>query len=71
MAGRDALREKHGCVDWRQLIWFSLTIPKNALTTGDKLLKWGYHGDTFKCMFRLHVIEDRDYLFFGCNYGAW
>jgi hypothetical protein len=56
----NALRDKQGCVDWWQVIWFPLIIPKhafilwlamkNALTTGDKLLRWGYHEDT-KCMF--------------------
>jgi hypothetical protein len=49
----NALRDKQGYVDWWQLIWFPFIIPKyafilwlamkNALTTGDQLLRWGFY----------------------------
>lgn len=42
-------------MDWGQLVWFPLTIPKqvfvlwlvmkNCLTAGDRLAKWGYKGE--------------------------
>lgn len=70
----DALRKKQGCVEWWQLVWFPLRILKHsfilwlamkiALTTGDKLLKWGYQVDTIRVFCR-HVTEDRNHLFFG------
>lgn len=50
----EALREKQVQVVWWNLIWFHLSISKqafslwlvikDALTTGDELLKWAYKG---------------------------
>lgn len=73
----EALRLKYMRVDWWDLIWFFLAIPrhafilwlamKNALTTGDKLLKWGFQGRTM-CVFCRYGVEDRAHLFIGCSY---
>jgi hypothetical protein len=51
----EALRVKLPTVPWWRMIWFSLTIPKHAfilwlvardgLTTGEKLLHWGFTKD--------------------------
>lgn len=38
---------------------------REALSTGDKLLWWGYKGDV-QCAFCRYGIEDRDHLFFSC-----
>jgi hypothetical protein len=75
----EALREKQVQVVWWKLIWFPPAIPKpafilwlvikDALTTGDRLLKWGYQGDAH-CIFCRHGIEDRDNLFFQCSYSS-
>jgi hypothetical protein len=50
----DEIRLKNPTVDWWKVIWFPLAIPKhslimwlatkNCLTTGDRLIKWGYKG---------------------------
>lgn len=50
----DEIRLKNPTVDWWKVIWFRLAIPKhslimwlatkNCLTTGDRLIKWGYKG---------------------------
>jgi hypothetical protein len=44
----------------------------NALTTGDKLLRWGYQGET-NCIFCRNGVETRDHLFFSCSFrsGLW
>jgi hypothetical protein len=39
---------------------------KNAPTTENKLLHWGFTRDV-KCAFCRSVIEDRDHLFFECG----
>jgi hypothetical protein len=75
---RNALREKHSIEEWCTLIWFPLAIPKqafisklamkDALATGDELLKWGYKGDV-QCAFCRSGIEERDHLFFSCGYS--
>jgi prenyltransferase beta subunit len=78
-------------VDWWSLVWFPFPIPKqtsdlvgneDALSTGRKLLGWGFQRDV-KCIFCRSGIEDRDHLFFSCGfsgriwkkvmglYGAW
>jgi hypothetical protein len=60
-------------VEWWKLVWFSLAIHKqafilwiaicNGLTTGDKLLNWGYNGEV-KCVFCRGCIETKEHLFF-------
>jgi hypothetical protein len=52
----DFLRKKKNVVEWWSLVWFHYAIPKqafllwltlhNRLTTGDRLLSWGFNGDT-------------------------
>jgi hypothetical protein len=74
----EALRERQMQVEWWKLIWFSLAIPKqafilwlamkDALTTRDKLLRWGYKGEVHYVFCR-YGIEDRDHLFFHCSYS--
>jgi hypothetical protein len=73
------LRKKKVEVDWWPLIWFPHAIlkqaflmwlaVKNRLTTGDRLLAWGYNGDT-QCVFFRHGIESRNHLFFQCSFSS-
>jgi hypothetical protein len=54
------LRRKKEVVGWWNLVWFSYAIPKqafilwlamhNRLSTGDRLLSWGYTGN-IQCVF--------------------
>lgn len=65
-------RNKRPEVEWWHLIWFPCAIPKHAfilwlavqnrLTTNDRLLVWGFKGDTL-CGFCRHGIESRNHLF--------
>jgi hypothetical protein len=65
----DAIRTKKEAVDWWDLVWFPLTIPrhrfilrlaiKNSLSTGERLLTWGYNGDT-PCSFCRGCVESRE-----------
>jgi len=56
-------------------LWFGTLTPsiilwlvfKNRLTTGDRMLAWGYKGDT-TCVFCRNGIESRNHLFFGCGF---
>ena len=58
--------------------WFALAIPKqafilwlairNGLTTGEKLLSWGYTGEVNWVFYR-RCIECREHLFFECGYS--
>jgi len=76
------LRKKKDNVDWWLLVWFPHAIPKQAfivclpmhnwLSTGDRLLSWGYTGDT-KCVFCRNSIESRDHIFFSYSftYRIW
>jgi hypothetical protein len=69
----DFLRDKKPDVDWWHLIWFPHAIPKHAfvlwfavqnrLTTGDRLLVWGFKGETLRDFCR-HGVESRDRLSF-------
>jgi hypothetical protein len=62
----NSLRKKRSEVPWLPIIWFSYTIRKqtfllwlavrNRLTTGDRLVVWGYKGDT-QFVFCRHEIE--------------
>jgi hypothetical protein len=52
--------EEHIHLDWWKLIWFPLAIPKQAFitwlvvrdarTTGDKMLQWGYKAKVKMCV---------------------
>lgn len=69
----EEIRTKKLKVDWWKLIWFSCAIPqyafvmwltmKNCLSTGDRLMQWGYNGEV-KCLFCKNVVECRDHLLF-------
>jgi len=48
------------------LMWLAV---RNRLTTGDRLMVWGYTGDT-QCVFCRHGIESRDHLFFRCSFSS-
>jgi hypothetical protein len=71
-------RIKRSCVNWWPLVWHSYSIHKqtfilwlvvkNRLTTGDRMLAWGYKGDT-TCVICRNGTESRNHLFFGC--GFW
>jgi hypothetical protein len=75
----EALRVKNDEVLWCKLVWFPLAIPKQAfilwlamrdrLTTGERLLKWGYQGNV-KCWFCHNQMETRDHLFFECSFSS-
>jgi len=75
----DFLRQKKIVVEWWSIVWFKFAIPKqafllwltvrNRLTTGDRLLTWGFMGDT-QCVFCRHCTESRDHLFFMCSFSA-
>jgi hypothetical protein len=64
----DSIWVKENVVDWWALVWFLFSIPKqafitwlamrDALTTGRKLLIWGFQGDV-KCIFCRHVIKEK------------
>jgi hypothetical protein len=71
----NAIRTKYPPVMWWKLVRFPEVIPKHAfiarlaahdnLTTGDRLLKWGFMGDVL-CVFCRGCIEGRNLLFFEC-----
>jgi hypothetical protein len=75
----DFLHKKKNVVEWWSLVWFPYAIPKqafllwltlhNRLTTGDRLLSWGFNGDT-RCVFCRNCTESRDHLFFLCSFSA-
>jgi hypothetical protein len=71
----DARRENQDLVDRYQLIWFALVIPKhtfiswlaikNALITGDKMLKWGFKGETSCVFFFIGMVLKIEITFFS------
>jgi hypothetical protein len=73
------LRKKKMAVSWWPVVWHSFDIPKqafilwlainNTLTTGDRLLAWGYKGDA-SCGFCRAGIESRDHIFFSCGFSS-
>ena len=75
----EALRVKNDEVLWCKRVWFPLAIPKQAfilwlamrdrLTTGERLLKWGYQGNV-QCWFCHNQMETRDHLFFECSFSS-
>jgi hypothetical protein len=74
----EMLRSRNSNVDWWHLVWFPLAIPKqafilwlamrNSLTTGDRLMQWGFQGNTL-CESCRNSLESRDHLFFECSFS--
>lgn len=74
----DFLRTKGVEVKWWKIIWFTSAIPRhsfmlwlacrNTLSTVERLLAWGYIGDTL-CPFCRSCIEAREHLFFHCSFS--
>jgi len=70
-------RIKRSCVNWWPLVWHSYSIHKqafiiwlvfkNRLTTGDRMLAWGYKSDT-ACVFCWNGTKSKNHLFFGCRF---
>ena len=75
-------RPKMAVTSWHHSIWFPQAIRRHAfiawltvqdrLTTQDKLLKWGLT-NSISCVFCRSNVEDRNHLFFGCQFtaGIW
>ena len=69
-------------VNWHYSIWFPQAIKRHAfivwlavqnkLSTQDKLLKWGLI-NSMSCVFCRVDVEDRNHLFFDCQFtaGIW
>lgn len=76
----DYSRKKKATVNWWPLVWHPHTILKHAfilwlaiqnrLTTGDRMLTWGFKGD-INCVFYRNGTESRDHLFFLCGFSSW
>jgi hypothetical protein len=72
------LRPKFSVVEWHNLVWFSLAIPKHAfilwlvfrdaLVTKEKLCSWGFTGSSL-CLSCFACQESRDHLFFCCSFS--
>ena len=64
-------------VNWNYTIWFPQAIRRHAfivwlaiqdrLVVQDKLLKWGMI-ESISCVFCRTNVEDRNHLFFGCQF---
>ena len=75
-------RPKMVVTSWHHSIWFPQAIRRHAfiawwtvqdrLATQDKLLKWGLT-NSISCLFCRSNVEDRNHLFFGCQFtaGIW
>ena len=75
-------RRKMPVVSWHHKIWFPQAISRHAfivwlsiqdrLATQDKLFKWGLT-NSVSCVFSRASVEDRNHLFFGCQFtaGIW
>jgi len=67
------LRRKKDEVSWWPLVWHSFSIPTqafilwlavlNRLTTGDRLIAWGFQGDS-NCTFCRGEIQSQNHMFF-------
>lgn len=54
----NAIQTKLPKANWWRLIWFPITIPghafilwlvvRNSLSTGERLLKWGFKGNVYR-----------------------
>lgn len=73
------MRKRKLEISWWSVVWFSQAIPKqafilwlavlNRLTTGERLVTWGYQGDT-QCFFCRNGVESREHLFFSCSFSS-
>jgi hypothetical protein len=74
----EAIRQKECEVQWWQIVWHSVAIPKqafmlwlvfkDAMITRSKLWKWGFMGDCL-CPFCRGCLESREHLFFECGFS--
>jgi len=74
----DQLRNRQPEVPWSRVIWFPLAIPrhafmlwlafKNSLATKDRMLSWGFNGDSL-CRFCFGHQECIEHLFFHCGFS--
>lgn len=72
----EAIRCKLPRVNWCHLVWFLMAIScqafilwlavKDSLSTGEKLVSWGYSGVVL-CWFCRSCLESRDHLLFQCS----
>jgi hypothetical protein len=72
------LRVKVLKVDWYNIVWFPLAIPrhsfilwlafKDGLTTKYRMSLWGYTG-SMACLFCHGHIETKEHLFFSCSFS--
>jgi hypothetical protein len=49
--------------------FFALATVQNCLTTGDRLLSWGFAGEK-SCVFCKMGTESLDHLFFQCSFST-
>jgi hypothetical protein len=73
----EAVRFLPPMVSWWKMVWFNLSIPRhafiswlvarNALSTGENLLKWGYVANVL-CLFCRGSIEGGSHMFFHCSF---
>lgn len=73
------MRKRKQKVNWWNIVWFPQAILKqafilwlvilNRLTTGERLVTWGFQGDT-QCLFCKNGMESCDYLFFSCSFSS-
>lgn len=74
----DYLSEQAPDVPWFAAIWISRAIPRhsfhawlvlqNRLPTRDRMIRWGIQVDD-RCLLCTQQPENRDHLFFDCNYS--
>jgi hypothetical protein len=72
------LRVKFPKVDWYNIVWFPLAIPRHffilwlafrdGLTTKYRMSLWGYTG-SMVCLLCHGHIETKDHLFFSCSFS--
>ena len=72
------VRDDGNGVNWKNLVWYSHSIPKHAfilwlavkqkLCTQDKLQKW-YPNRQFECSLCKNEMDTHDHLFFKCDYA--
>jgi hypothetical protein len=71
-------KKKKPGVEWHGVVWFSAAIPKHAfflwlafqdaLTTREKMCRWGYTGDIL-CLFCSFKQESLAHIFFECSFS--
>jgi len=65
-------------VDWFNIVWFPLAIPRHSfilwltfrdvLTTKDRMSLWGYTG-SIVCLFCHGQIKSKEHIFFSCSFS--